>query len=125
MNIRYSFCSRMTAPALLATILLISSACSPDVDYISNPKQFSAACSFCKPCKTQAQIGCIKPGEKCTPLCDSQHSAARIQDGYWTCRCSDTNDIWAYDPVKKTTILTQAPWSPPEKVKRSINELIQ
>lgn len=117
--------SRISGLALLSIFLLISSGCSPDVDYISSPQQFSAACSFCKPCKTEGQLGCAPPGETCRPLCTSEHSVARILDGYWTCRCSGTNDIWAYDPVKKTTILTQAPWSPPEEVDRSIEDLIQ
>ena len=116
---------RISLFTFLLFFVLVGSGCSQDVDYISSPNQFKAACSFCKPCKTEGGFGCVQPGETCRPLCASEHSMSRIQDGYWTCRCSDTNDIWAYDPVKRTTVLTQAPWTPPEDVERSIDDMLQ
>jgi len=116
---------RFAEVALVAISLLIISGCSPDVDYISSPKQFAAACSFCRPCKNDRQFDCARPEETCHSLCSSDQTVSRILDGYWICRCSGTNDIWAFDPVEKTTTLTQAPWNPPEDVVKSSEELIQ
>lgn len=84
---------------------------SPDTSYIKEYRQFTLACGYCRVYKPMEVSNlCDREGEHCEKLCSGEMSAEKgLSNDKQMCRCSDSNDIWIFDPNAKTVELRQAP----------------